>query len=56
MDVKEYETLIDQLELLQDIHLAEAQLKEGKAVSHSEAKAEILKRLRLGTWQSFGLL
>ena len=46
MDIKEYETLMDQLELLQDIHMAEAQLKEGKGVPHSEAKAGVLKRLR----------
>ncbi len=47
IEIKEYEILMDRLELLQDIHLAETQLKEGKGVVHSKAKAEILKSLRV---------
>ena len=46
LDVKEYESLIDKLELLQDIQIAEKQIKEGKVISHEEAKNQILERIK----------
>lgn len=46
LDVEEYETLLDQLELLRDVRTAEAQLKKGRAVSHSKAREKVLARLR----------
>jgi len=46
MDVREYETLLEKVEVLQDIHLAESQLEEGQGVSHESAKKEVLKRIR----------
>jgi len=46
MDVAEYESIIDKIELLQDIHLAKTQIEEGKGISHSEAKKMIQDRIR----------
>ena len=44
MDICEYEVLLEKLELLQDIHLAETQIHEGKGVSHYTAKKHILEK------------
>ncbi|MGD0281279.1 MAG: type II toxin-antitoxin system Phd/YefM family antitoxin [Dissulfurispiraceae bacterium] len=46
LDVVEYEALIEKSEVLQDIHAAEQQLKEGKGLGHKEAKSQVLERLR----------
>lgn len=46
LDVGEYETLLDQLELLRDVRTAEGQLKSGRAVSHSKAREKVMARLR----------
>ncbi len=45
LDVGEYEALIDELELLQDIRTGEKQINDGKGVNHKEARKEILKSL-----------
>lgn len=44
--VHEYQGMQERLELLEDVHLAEAQLKAGKGIPHSKAKEMILKTLR----------
>lgn len=46
VDVSEYERLLDELELLRDVRLAEAQLARGEGVPQEEAKARILSTLR----------
>ena len=46
LDVKEYQILLDKIEILQDVQLAEQQLSEGKGLNHSEAKKLILEKLR----------
>lgn len=46
MDVEEYQQMVEELELLRDIHLAEKQFGEGRGVEHDEARARILKALR----------
>jgi prevent-host-death family protein len=47
LDVAEYEALIEKSEVLQDIHMAERQLEEGKGLGHEEAKSRVLEsRLR----------
>jgi antitoxin YefM len=46
VDVGEYESLLDELELLRDVRTAEAQLKKGRGVGHPAAKTRILGRLR----------
>ena len=45
MDVVEYEKLIDKLELLTDIQIAESQLKKGEGITHKEAKNKILGKI-----------
>jgi len=42
LDVIKYEEIMERLELLQDIHLAESQLAERRGVSHSEAFEQAL--------------
>ena len=46
LDVLEYESLIEQLELLQDVQIAEIQIKEGKGLKHDSAKNKVLSRLK----------
>jgi antitoxin YefM len=46
LDISEYEHLIEQIELLQEVQTAEQQLSDGQGVEQMEAKAEVLKRLR----------
>ena len=46
LDVGEYETLLDQLELLRDVKAAEGQLKQGRTVSQAQARKKVLARFR----------
>ena len=46
IDVSVYEELVDELELLRDVHRAEKELAAGRGVSHSKARAQVLSRLR----------
>ncbi len=46
LDVSEYETLLEKLELLTDIQIAETQLHKGEGISHKEAKQRILERIK----------
>jgi antitoxin YefM len=46
LDVDEYENLLEEVELLRDIQLAEKQIESGKGVANAKAKQEIRKRLR----------
>ena len=45
LDVGQYQSLIDRLELLEDIGASEADLAEGRTVTHAKAKRELLARL-----------
>lgn len=45
MSVTEYEALMEKLELLNDIYLAEAQLNKGDAIDHETAKKKLLGKL-----------
>ena len=45
LDVGEYERLLEELELLRDIHAAEQQLAEGQGVPHEEARQQVLSSL-----------
>jgi prevent-host-death family protein len=45
LDVDEYESMLNKIELLQDIQLAEKQIKEGKGVNHEDARAQVLKNI-----------
>ncbi|HEV8242275.1 MAG TPA: type II toxin-antitoxin system prevent-host-death family antitoxin [Thermoanaerobaculia bacterium] len=46
VDAGEYERLLNELELLRDIHAAEAQLANDEGVPHAEARERVLSRLR----------
>ena len=46
LDVGEYETLLDQLELLRDVKAAEGQLKRGRTISQAKAREKVLARFR----------
>ena len=45
VDVREYDALLERVELLEDVHTAEKQLARGRAVAHSRAKRAVLDRL-----------
>ena len=45
LDVAAYEDMLEEIELLRDVRSSERQLKNGKAVSNREAKAELRRRL-----------
>lgn len=45
LDVNEYQALVERLELLEDLSASEADLTEGRTVSHAQAKREILGRI-----------
>jgi len=44
MDAGEYERMLDELELLRDIHAAEDQLANGEGISHIQARERILRK------------
>lgn len=46
LDVHEYESLQERLELLSDIQASLAQLEAGESVDHERAKEQVLKRVR----------
>jgi len=50
LGVANYEALVEELELLRDIHLSERELAEGKGVAHEEVVRELreLVRARVG--------
>ncbi len=46
MDVQEYENLIEQIELLHDVRLAEKQLSNDQGILHESAKKKIKERIK----------
>lgn len=46
LDVNEYETIQEKLELLSDVHKSISQIQSGQGIDHSEAKSTLLKRLK----------
>ena len=46
LEVGEYERLVEELELLRDIHTAQSQLAEDQGYAHDEARTEVLSALR----------
>jgi prevent-host-death family protein len=46
LDVAEYETLVDRLELLEDLQAAERQIEEGRGIAHDEALKAVMEHLR----------
>jgi antitoxin YefM len=45
LDVSEYEGLMQKMEVLEDIRLAEIQLSQGKGVPHDTALKKVLSRV-----------
>lgn len=46
VDVGEFEAMHSRLELLEDIYRAEAQIEQGEALSHEDAKAQVMQRIK----------
>ena len=46
VDVREYDALIERLELLEDVRTAEEQLADRRGVSHARARRTVLAQLR----------
>jgi prevent-host-death family protein len=44
LDVHEYQSMIDKIEVLEDIKLAEEQISSGKGISHSKVKKMFTKK------------
>ncbi len=44
VDVSEYERLVEELEVLREVKLAESQLERGEGVPHEEVKKRVLAR------------
>ena len=42
--VSEYQQMIDKIEVLEDIKLAETQISQGMAISHKDVKKKFAKR------------
>jgi prevent-host-death family protein len=45
MDVDVYERLLDEMELLRDLHIAEGQIARGEGIPHEQEVAELRERL-----------
>jgi antitoxin YefM len=45
IDVSEYEALMEKLEILTDIHVAETQIQSGNGIEHSEVKKQIRAKI-----------
>jgi antitoxin YefM len=46
LDVTEYEELLEKLELLTDVQVAETQLQRGEGYTHKDARAKVLESLK----------
>lgn len=44
LDVAEYQSMIDKIEVLEDIKLAEEQISSGRGISHSKVKKMFVKK------------
>ena len=44
LDVRTYEDLLEEVELLRDVRAAEAEIAAGQGVAHRRAKAQVLAR------------
>ena len=45
LDVSEYEALLEKIELLTEIQVAESQIERGAGSGHDEAKLKVLERI-----------
>lgn len=45
MDVEVYERMLDEMELLRELHVAEGQIARGEGIPHEQVVAELRERL-----------
>jgi len=45
LDVSEYQSMVDKIEVLEDIRLSEAQIDQGLGISHNEVKKKYSKKI-----------
>ena len=45
LDVSEYQSMVDKIEVLEDIRLSEAQIDQGLGISHNEIKKKYSKKI-----------
>lgn len=46
VEAREYDRLVEELDLLREIHLAEQQFAAGQGIPHEQARAQVLSALR----------
>lgn len=46
LDLAEYERLVERVEVLDDIRVAEEQIARGEGIEHDQAREQVLARLR----------
>jgi len=46
LDVASYEELLEEVEILRDVHAAETQIADGKGIAHRRAKAQVMARIK----------
>jgi antitoxin YefM len=46
IDVAEYESLVEEVEILRDVHTAVRQIDSGEGLSNKQAKAELRRRFK----------
>lgn len=44
LDVSEYQQMVDKIEILEDVKLAESQINDGLAISHKDVKKKFNKK------------
>ncbi|MBZ0183617.1 MAG: type II toxin-antitoxin system Phd/YefM family antitoxin [Melioribacteraceae bacterium] len=47
LDVSEYQQMVDKIEVLEDIRLAESQINQGQGISHKDVKKRFAKRTKV---------
>ena len=45
LGISDYESLLDEVDLLRDVRTAEGQLTEGEGVAHTRARSELKRRI-----------
>ena len=46
VEAREYDRLVEELDLLREIHIAEQQLAAGQGVAHEQARAQVFSALK----------
>jgi len=46
LDVASYEELLEEVDILRDVHAAETEIADGMGISHRRAKAQVMARTK----------